>query len=85
MCVTSNVVCGTVQTYQDHHVREWINNCLPFAICVSMKECLNHIVFVYCYRIYLKDLSFTFCSVATYTLLIFLQGTHLLPCYVAGY
>lgn len=34
-CLTSNVLCGTSKSYEDHHVQEWLKNDLPFSISVS--------------------------------------------------
>ncbi|CAH0552152.1 unnamed protein product [Brassicogethes aeneus] len=31
-CLTSNVVCGSSESYEKHHVQEWIKNELPFCI-----------------------------------------------------
>ncbi|KAF5270794.1 hypothetical protein FQR65_LT05413 [Abscondita terminalis] len=31
-CLTSNVLCNTVSSYNSHHMSEWIQNDLPFSI-----------------------------------------------------
>ncbi|KAL3289106.1 hypothetical protein HHI36_003547 [Cryptolaemus montrouzieri] len=31
-CLTSNIISGTTNLYENHHIREWINNKLPFSI-----------------------------------------------------
>ncbi|KAK4884272.1 hypothetical protein RN001_000543 [Aquatica leii] len=31
-CLTSNVLCNTVQSYKEHHMCEWVENNLPFNI-----------------------------------------------------
>ncbi|KAJ3648715.1 hypothetical protein Zmor_020494 [Zophobas morio] len=36
-CLTSNVLCGTVQCYKEHHLQEWIKNSLPFSLCTDDK------------------------------------------------
>ncbi|XP_018577699.1 adenosine deaminase-like protein [Anoplophora glabripennis] len=45
-CMTSNVICGTSESYKKHHIQEWIKNGLPFCIstddkgvfCTSLSE-----------------------------------------------
>ncbi|KAG5872766.1 hypothetical protein JTB14_005798 [Gonioctena quinquepunctata] len=36
-CLTSNVVCGTSSSYEEHHIKEWIDHDLPFSICTDDK------------------------------------------------
>lgn len=36
-CLTSNVICGTVERYEEHHIQELINLRLPFSICTDDK------------------------------------------------
>nr|XP_023021470.1 adenosine deaminase-like protein [Leptinotarsa decemlineata] len=36
-CLTSNIICGTTKSYQDHHVRHWLDLKLPFSICTDDK------------------------------------------------
>jgi adenosine deaminase len=34
MCLTSNLLCKTVKTLEDHHINFWLNHDVPIAICV---------------------------------------------------
>lgn len=36
MCLTSNVICGTSNSYKEHHIKNWYEKSLPLAICVSI-------------------------------------------------
>lgn len=36
-CLSSNVKCGTVATYNDHHMQKLIRINNPIAICVSIQ------------------------------------------------
>ena len=35
-CITSNIICRTVKSYDVHPVTEYIKTGQPFAICVSI-------------------------------------------------
>ena len=35
ICLTSNVKCYTVKSYDDHHFKDWQKNNHPIVICVS--------------------------------------------------
>ena len=35
LCLTSNVKCRTVKSYEDHHFKDWRKNNHPIVICVS--------------------------------------------------
>lgn len=35
ICLTSNVVCGEIDIYENHHLQEWIKDKLPFSLNVS--------------------------------------------------
>ena len=35
LCLTSNLVCKTVPSYQDHHLKVFLEHGIPFSICVS--------------------------------------------------
>lgn len=37
ICLTSNVKCGSVQSYQDHHLKKFHESNLPFCICTDDK------------------------------------------------
>ena len=37
LCLTSNVKCGSVTSYGDHHVKEMFQKGLPFCICTDDK------------------------------------------------
>ncbi|XP_017775223.1 PREDICTED: adenosine deaminase-like protein [Nicrophorus vespilloides] len=37
ICLTSNIVCGTVVSYEQHHVREWLKEKFPFSISTDDK------------------------------------------------
>ena len=38
LCLTSNVKCGTVKSYEDHHFKDWRNHDHPVVICVSLNK-----------------------------------------------
>lgn len=35
ICMTSNILCKTANTYEEHHIRELLNDKHPFILCVS--------------------------------------------------
>ncbi|CEG83037.1 hypothetical protein RMATCC62417_17014 [Rhizopus microsporus] len=35
ICMTSNLLCKTVKTFQDHHIKELMDDRHPFILCVS--------------------------------------------------
>lgn len=35
ICMTSNLLCKTAKTFQDHHIKELIDDRHPFILCVS--------------------------------------------------
>jgi len=35
MCLTSNLLCKTVKTLEDHHINFWLNHDVPIAICTD--------------------------------------------------
>ena len=37
ICLTSNVKCGSVQSYENHHLKEFHQRKLPFCICTDDK------------------------------------------------
>lgn len=53
-CLSSNVKCGTVPTYDDHHFKYFLDNIHPVVICVSIY--------------YLKK-SFHFCVISCLTVI----------------
>ncbi|KAF7274983.1 hypothetical protein GWI33_012299, partial [Rhynchophorus ferrugineus] len=40
-CLTSNVVCLTSKSYQEHHVREWMKANMPFCLSTDDKGVFN--------------------------------------------
>lgn len=36
-CLTSNVACGTIVSYKEHHLQEWITSSLPFSLATDDK------------------------------------------------
>ena len=41
ICLTSNVKCRSVESYQSHHLPMWYKEKLPFAICTDDKGVFN--------------------------------------------
>lgn len=41
ICLTSNIVTGTVDIYENHHVQEWIKDNLPFSLNTDDKGIFN--------------------------------------------
>ncbi|GAA5799403.1 hypothetical protein HPULCUR_004818 [Helicostylum pulchrum] len=37
ICMTSNLLCKTVNTYEEHHIRELLNDKHPFILCTDDK------------------------------------------------
>ncbi|KAI8354551.1 hypothetical protein EDC96DRAFT_446928 [Choanephora cucurbitarum] len=37
ICMTSNVLCKTVKTFEDHHIKDLLNDNHPFILCVSLQ------------------------------------------------
>jgi len=35
MCLTSNLLCKTVKTLEDHHINFWLNHEVPIVICTD--------------------------------------------------
>ncbi|EDO34339.1 predicted protein [Nematostella vectensis] len=46
LCLSSNVQCHTVSSYDDHHMWHWYNTNHPFVICV--RTTLNHPFVIEC-------------------------------------
>lgn len=41
ICMTSNLLCKTTNSYEEHHLRELLNDNHPFILCVSLgNECI---------------------------------------------
>nr|XP_022908233.1 adenosine deaminase-like protein [Onthophagus taurus] len=40
-CLTSNVICGTSNGFEGHHIKELIKNKIPFCICTDDKGVFN--------------------------------------------
>lgn len=36
ICMTSNVLCKTVSSFEEHHIKELLNDKHPFVLCVNM-------------------------------------------------
>lgn len=36
VCMTSNVLCKTVPTFEEHHIKELLSDKHPFVLCVSI-------------------------------------------------
>lgn len=38
ICMTSNVLCNTVKTFEEHHLKDLLNDNHPFVLCVSRNQ-----------------------------------------------
>lgn len=52
LCMTSNVLCRTVKDYDEHHIRELLEQGHPFVLCVSyLKKMPDGLAKVVCWII----------------------------------
>lgn len=51
-CLSSNVACGTVEDYHEHHFKELFECCHPVVICVGFRS--FHLILIYL-KIYISD------------------------------
>ncbi|KAI8989996.1 hypothetical protein BDB01DRAFT_717643 [Pilobolus umbonatus] len=47
VCMTSNIICKTVDKYEEHHLKDLLEHQHPFALCVSTKLCKISTLLIY--------------------------------------
>lgn len=73
VCMTSNILCKTVETVEDHHIKELLNDRHPFILCVCVKSLFFFLFLFHAdlffnkleFRLTIKASSFLICQTST--------------------